>query len=151
MSKIQVELRVVSSLLDKLPEYATGGSAGFDLRACCANSIVLNPEETTLIGTGIAIHILDPSVAAILIPRSGLGAKHGIVLGNLTGLIDSDYQGEVIAAIWNRGSVAHTINPGDRICQMIFIPVYRPEFTHVKEFTQNTSRGIGGFGHTGKD
>jgi len=131
-----------------LPRYGTDGAAGLDMVACLEQPLVLKPGETQLIPTGLAIHIADPGLAAVLLPRSGLGHKHGIVLGNLVGLIDSDYQGQVFVSCWNRGHQAFTIEPGDRIAQMVFVPVVKAEFEIVTEF--NTSqRGSGGFGHTG--
>ncbi|MGH8516192.1 MAG: dUTP diphosphatase, partial [Panacagrimonas sp.] len=132
-----------------LPAHATDGSAGVDLRACLDGPLVLKPGETTLIKTGIAIHIGDTGLAAMIYPRSGLGHKHGIVLGNLTGLIDSDYQGELMVSCWNRGQTAFTINPGERIAQLVIVPVVRAEFELVSEF-ESSQRGAGGFGHTGR-
>lgn len=132
-----------------LPEYATTGSAGLDLRACLDETLVLQPGETVLIPTGLAIHIADHETAAILLPRSGLGHKHGIVLGNLVGLIDSDYQGQVFVSCWNRGSAPFTIEIGERIAQMVFVPVIQAEFDLVSEFG-DSHRGDGGFGHTGR-
>jgi dUTP pyrophosphatase len=133
-----------------LPSYATDGSAGLDLRACIAEALHLAPAETQLIPTGLAIYIADPEIAATILPRSGLGHKHGIVLGNLIGLIDSDYQGELLISCWNRGSDGFTIQPGDRIAQLVFLPVIRTELTLVDNFAA-TSRGEGGFGHSGKE
>jgi len=150
MKKIQ--LKILDTRLGKeipLPEYATTGAAGLDLRACINASITLNSGESLLIPTGLAIHIDDPSLAAVLLPRSGLGHKHGIVLGNLVGLIDSDYQGEILVSCWNRGNTAFTINVGERIAQMVFVPIVQVEFEQVEEFAQS-SRGLGGFGHTGR-
>lgn len=151
MNKVQIKI------LDKrlgneiqLPAYATEGAAGLDLRACLENATILKPGETILIPTGLAIHISDKQVAAVLLPRSGLGHKHGIVLGNLVGLIDSDYQGQVFVSCWNRGDSAFTIEIGERIAQMVFVPVIQVEFEHVNEFDQS-HRGTGGFGHTGRD
>jgi len=132
-----------------LPDYATDGSAGMDLRACLDRALDLKPGDTELLPTGIAIHIADPGLAAVLLPRSGLGHKHGIVLGNLVGLIDSDYQGQLYVSCWNRGSSTFTITPGERIAQMMFVPVVRPGFEVVKEFV-DSDRGAGGFGHTGR-
>jgi dUTP pyrophosphatase len=132
-----------------LPAHATGGSAGLDLRACLDAPLLLKPGETSLIKTGLAIHIGDSGLAAVILPRSGLGHKHGIVLGNLVGLIDSDYQGELMVSCWNRGQSAFTINPGERIAQLVFVPVVRAEFEMVGEF-HATTRGAGGFGSTGK-
>jgi dUTP pyrophosphatase len=131
-----------------LPRYGTDGAAGLDLVACLNETLTLRPGETQLIPTGIAIHIGDPGLAAVLLPRSGLGHKHGIVLGNLVGLIDSDYQGQVFVSCWNRGSQAFAIEPGDRIAQMLFVPVVQAEFEIVPEF-EASRRGAGGFGHTG--
>ena len=132
-----------------LPHYATDGSAGLDLRACIDAPITLKAGETELIPSGIAIYIDDPSLAAVLLPRSGMGHKHGIVLGNLVGLIDSDYQGQVFISCWNRGQSAFTIEPGDRIAQMVFVPVVQASFNVVDEFVAS-ERAAGGFGHTGK-
>jgi dUTP pyrophosphatase len=132
-----------------LPQYATDGSAGLDLRACLDAALTLEPGATQLIPTGIAIHVDDPGLAAMLLPRSGLGHKHGIVLGNLVGLIDSDYQGQVMVSCWNRGSAAFTIQPGERIAQMVIVPVVQVEFQVVDEFV-TTDRGSGGFGSSGK-
>jgi dUTP diphosphatase len=150
MQKIQ--LKLLDSRLGEtidLPDYATSGSAGLDLRACLDENIVLSPGETVLVPTGLAIHIDDPSLAAVLLPRSGLGHKHGIVLGNLVGLIDSDYQGQVFVSCWNRGHAAFEIVIGERIAQMVFVPVAQVTFEHVDEFT-SSERGTGGFGHTGR-
>lgn len=150
MQKIQ--LKILDSRLGdsiELPNYATSGSAGLDLRACLDEPSTLNPGETLLIPTGLAIHIDDPGLAAVLLPRSGLGHKHGIVLGNLVGLIDSDYQGQVFVSCWNRGDTAFEINIGERIAQMVFIPVVQVGFEQVDEFS-SSERGSGGFGHTGR-
>ncbi|MBS36896.1 MAG: dUTP diphosphatase [Thiotrichales bacterium] len=143
-------------LLDKrlgaefpMPSYATDGSAGIDMRACVEQSLVLDPGTTVLIPTGIALHIADPTLAAVLLPRSGLGHKHGIVLGNLVGLIDSDYQGQVFVSCWNRGNDSFTIEPGDRIAQLVFMPVVQAAFELVETF-KDTERGDGGFGHSGR-
>ncbi len=132
-----------------LPAYATPGSAGLDLRACVEGPLVIAPGETQLIPTGIAIHIGDPSLAAVILPRSGLGHKHGIVLGNLVGLIDSDYQGQLMVSCWNRSSEIFTVEPGDRIAQLVFVPVVQAAFNLVEDFEQS-QRGEGGFGHSGK-
>ena len=132
-----------------LPTYATPGSAGLDLRACLDNALVLSPGETTLIPTGLAVHIADPALAAVILPRSGLGHKHGIVLGNLVGLIDSDYQGPLMVSVWNRGQQAFTIEPGERIAQMVFVPIAQVDFTIVEDFTLS-ERGEGSFGHSGR-
>jgi dUTP pyrophosphatase len=150
MQKIQLKIldpRLGDSI--ELPDYATTGSAGLDLRACLDEAVILKPGETILIPTGLAIHIDEPDLAAVLLPRSGLGHKHGIVLGNLVGLIDSDYQGQVFVSCWNRGQEAFEINIGERIAQMVFIPVVQVGFERVEEFT-SSERGTGGFGHTGR-
>jgi dUTP pyrophosphatase len=132
----------------ELPRRATAGSAGLDLRACLDAPLVLEPGEAQLVPTGIAIHLSDPGLAAVLLPRSGLGHKHGIVLGNLVGLIDSDYQGQVMVSAWNRGGRAYAIQPGERIAQMVVVPVVQVEFEVVGEF-ESSARGAGGFGSTG--
>jgi dUTP pyrophosphatase len=131
-----------------LPDYATPGSAGLDLRACIDGPLVLEPGQAELVPTGFAMHIDDPGLAAVLLPRSGLGHKHGIVLGNLVGLIDSDYQGQVFVSAWNRGAQAFTIVPGERIAQMVIVPVVHARFEVVQDF-QASQRGAGGFGHSG--
>ena len=131
-----------------LPHYATDGSAGLDMRACIDEVVTVKPGETLLIPTGLAIHIGNPALAAVLLPRSGLGHKHGLVLGNLTGLIDSDYQGQVFISCWNRSSKSYEIQPGERIAQMVFVPVAQVEFEVVEEF-DDSARGSGGFGHSG--
>ena len=131
-----------------LPQYATDGSAGLDMRACIDEPVTVAPGETVLIPTGLAIHVADPSLAAVLLPRSGLGHKHGLVLGNLTGLIDSDYQGQVFISCWNRSSERYTVQPSERIAQMVFVPVEQVEFRVVEEFAVS-GRGAGGFGHSG--
>jgi dUTP pyrophosphatase len=132
-----------------LPHYGTPGAAGLDLRACLDQPLTLNPGDSQLVPSGIAIHLGDPGYAAIVLPRSGLGAKNGIVLGNLVGLIDSDYQGQIFISLWNRGQAAFTIQPMDRIAQLVVVPVQQVEFNLVDEFTAS-SRGAGGFGSTGK-
>ncbi len=132
-----------------LPTYATSGSAGLDLRACLDNELNLVSGETILVPTGIAIHIGDDTLAAVILPRSGLGHKHGVVLGNLVGLIDSDYQGQLMVSVWNRSQNSFSIKPGERIAQMVFIPVVRAEFNIVDDFS-HTERGTGGFGHSGR-
>ncbi|HWP94913.1 MAG TPA: dUTP diphosphatase [Gammaproteobacteria bacterium] len=132
-----------------LPAYATGGSAGMDLRACLEAPLTLAPGGTALVPTGIAIHIGDPGLAAVLLPRSGLGHRHGLVLGNLVGLIDSDYQGELMISAWNRGHEPFTIQPGERIAQMVIVPVVHARFEVVEAF-EETVRGAGGFGHSGR-
>lgn len=131
-----------------LPQYATPGSAGMDLRACLQQPLTLTPGDTALVPSGIAIHIADAGYAALLLPRSGLGHKHGIVLGNLVGLIDSDYQGEVLVSCWNRGRDAFTVQPGERIAQLVLVPVMQACFQVVEEF-EESQRGAGGFGHSG--
>ena len=146
----KLDVRVLDSrLLDQLPHYATAGSAGLDLRACLDAPVTLKPGETTLIPSGVAIHLDDPQYAAMILPRSGLGHKHGIVLGNLVGLIDSDYQGQIFVSIWNRGQAEFTIQPMERIAQMIVVPVLQVEFNVVADFVAS-KRGDGGFGSTGK-
>jgi dUTP pyrophosphatase len=147
-----IQLKILDSRIGReypLPDYATDGSAGMDLRACLDQVLKLEPGQTELLPTGIAIHISDPSLAAVLLPRSGLGHKHGIVLGNLVGLIDSDYQGQLYVSCWNRGSEPFTVEPGERIAQMIFVPVVRAGFEVVEDFA-DSNRGAGGFGHTGR-
>jgi len=131
-----------------LPHYATDGSAGLDIRACIDEPLAIAPGETELIPTGLAIHVRDPGLAAVLLPRSGLGHKHGLVLGNLTGLIDSDYQGQVFISCWNRSSQSYEISPGERIAQMVFVCVEQVQFKVVDEF-EDSDRGDGGFGHSG--
>jgi len=150
MQKIQ--LKILDSRLGTefpLPHYATDGAAGMDMRACIDAPLVIAPGETRLIPTGLAIHIQEPGLAAMLLPRSGLGHKHGIVLGNLVGLIDSDYQGQVFVSCWNRGGETFTIQPGERIAQMLIVPVVHADFEVVEEFAAS-ARGAGGFGHTGR-
>ena len=132
-----------------LPTHATKGSAGIDLRACVDAPIQLEPGQTELLPTGMAIHIEDPALAAMILPRSGLGHKHGIVLGNLVGLIDSDYQGQLMVSCWNRGHSTFTINPGERIAQLILVPVVQAELDIVEDF-EESERGVGGFGHSGR-
>lgn len=131
-----------------LPHYATDGSAGLDIRACIDAPLTVAPGETVLVPTGLAIHVADASLAAVLLPRSGLGHKHGLVLGNLTGLIDSDYQGQVYISCWNRSSSSYEVQPAERIAQMVFVPVEQVQFRLVEEF-DNSDRGAGGFGHSG--
>lgn len=152
MSRAPIQLKILDPRLGEefaLPDYATPGSAGVDLRACVDNAVNLEPGQTELIPSGMAIYIADPSLAAIILPRSGLGHKHGIVLGNLVGLIDSDYQGQVFVSCWNRGHESFVINPGDRLAQMIFVPVVQVDFEVVQVF-DSSDRGAGGFGHTGQ-
>ena len=146
-----VQIKVLDERLGSefpLPDYATAGSAGMDLRACIDTPQTLEPGQNELIPTGFAMHIEDTALAAVLLPRSGLGHKHGIVLGNLVGLIDSDYQGQVYVSCWNRGNESFTINPGERIAQMVFVPVVQAQFDIVHDFDES-ARGAGGFGHTG--
>ncbi len=147
----KLEVKILDARVGRdmeLPRRATSGSAGLDLRACIDGPLELAPGATALVPTGIAIHLGDPGLAAVLLPRSGLGHKHGIVLGNLVGLIDSDYQGQVMVSIWNRGNAAFTIQPGERIAQMVVVPVVQVEFEVVPEF-EASARGAGGFGSTG--
>jgi dUTP pyrophosphatase len=149
----QLQVKVLDPRLGNeipMPEYATSGSAGLDLRACLDAPLVLHPGETQLIPTGLAIYLEDPSIAAMILPRSGLGHKHGIVLGNLVGLIDSDYQGELMVSCWNRGQQVFTIEIGERLAQLIIVPVIQAKFDIVEEF-KATDRGEGGFGHSGRD
>ena len=151
MMQIEVELKILNpQMANHLPAYATIGSAGLDLRACIDTAITLQPNETYLIPTGLAIHLANPHYAAVLLPRSGLGHKHGIVLGNLVGLIDSDYQGELKVSVWNRSHTAFTIEPMERIAQMVIVPVMQAAFKVVDEFA-TSERGEGGFGSTGKN
>lgn len=146
----EVELKILNpKMAEQLPTYATPGSAGLDLRACIDEAVELQPGETFLVPTGLAIHLSNPAYAAMLLPRSGLGHKHGIVLGNLVGLIDSDYQGELKVSVWNRGKEAFTIQPFERIAQMVIVPVIQSSFKVVDEFAAS-ERGEGGFGSTGK-
>lgn len=148
----QVEVKILDDRIGQsipLPEYATQGSAGMDLRACLDQPLTIEPGQTQLIGTGIAMYIGDPNYAATILPRSGLGHKHGLVLGNLVGLIDSDYQGELKVSCWNRGNQAYTIEPGDRIAQLVILPVVQAQMSIVEEFHE-TDRGEGGFGHSGR-
>ena len=152
-SRQRLQVRVLDPRIGRdfpLPQYATDGSAGIDLRACIESPLELKPGDTQLIPSGIAIYLADPSLAAIVLPRSGLGHKHGIVLGNLVGLIDSDYQGQIFVSCWNRGSTTFTIQPGERIAQLVVVPVVQVEFEVVTEFAA-TSRGAGGFGSSGRN
>ncbi|OGT54194.1 MAG: deoxyuridine 5'-triphosphate nucleotidohydrolase [Gammaproteobacteria bacterium RIFCSPHIGHO2_12_FULL_42_10] len=149
---MNIELKILDPRIGKafpLPRYETEHAAGLDLRACIDSDLVIHPNTTALIATGIAIHIGDPMLTAIILPRSGLGHKHGLVLGNLVGLIDADYQGPLLVSCWNRGSLAYTITPGDRIAQLVFMPIVRTCFDIVESFKE-TERGEGGFGHSGK-
>ncbi len=147
-----IQIKAIDPRLGKefpLPDYATAGSAGMDLRACLDETLVLAADQTRLIPTGFAMHMGDSGLAAVILPRSGLGHKHGIVLGNLVGLIDSDYQGQVFVSCWNRSDQAFSIEPGERIAQLVFLPVVRVQWEQVAEFEQS-QRGAGGFGHTGQ-
>ena len=147
---MKIDVKVLDARLrDRLPEYATAGAAGLDLRACLDAPLQLEPGATHLVRTGIAIHIADPGYAALILPRSGLGHKHGIVLGNLVGLIDSDYQGELMVSTWNRGSTPFTLNPLERLAQLVIVPVVQAQFNIVEDFS-TSERGAGGFGSTGK-
>ena len=148
MRKLQVKI-LDERIRGMLPHYASTGSAGLDLRACVEREIILSPGDSQLVPTGIAIHVGDPQYAAVILPRSGLGAKNGIVLGNLVGLIDSDYQGPLMVSLWNRGKAAFTVQPMERVAQLIVVPVVQVEFEVVPEFTAS-GRGTGGFGSTGK-
>ncbi|HKO87710.1 MAG TPA: dUTP diphosphatase [Burkholderiales bacterium] len=147
MHRIDVKI-LDSRLRDQLPQYATGGSAGLDLRACLQEAIVLEPGASALVPAGIAIHLADPAFAALILPRSGLGHKHGIVLGNLVGLIDSDYQGQIMVSLWNRSQTAFTLQPMERIAQLVVVPVLQVAMNVVDEFAVS-ERGAGGFGSTG--
>lgn len=150
---LKIQLKILDQRIGTvypLPQYATDGSAGLDLRACVPRDLMLKPGDTELIPSGIAIHIAAPGYAAMILPRSGLGHKHGIVLGNLVGLIDSDYQGQIMVSCWNRGTEAFTIVPGERIAQLVIVPVLHANFEVVTDFTAS-KRGEGGFGHTGRN
>ena len=150
---MKVQVKVLDARLGQewpMPTYATQGSAGLDLRACVTEPTVIEPGQTVLVKTGLAIYIEDTGFAGLILPRSGLGHKHGIVLGNLVGLIDSDYQGELMVSVWNRGQAAFTLVPGERLAQYVLVPVVQAEFEQVDEFVV-TERGAGGFGHTGKN
>jgi dUTP pyrophosphatase len=147
-----IELKILDPRIGDsipLPHYATDGSAGMDMRACIDEPLTVAPGETALVPTGLAIHVADPGLAAVLLPRSGLGHKHGLVLGNLTGLIDSDYQGQVFISCWNRSTTSYEVQPAERIAQMVFVPVEQVELKVVEEFAAS-DRGAGGFGHSGK-
>ncbi|WP_337013781.1 dUTP diphosphatase [Pantoea sp. AS142] len=148
----KIDVKILDARVGKefpLPTYATSGSAGLDLRACIDDVLDITPGTTTLVPTGLAIHIADPDLAAVILPRSGLGHKHGIVLGNLVGLIDSDYQGQLMVSVWNRGQESFSLQPGDRMAQLVFVPVVQAEFNLVKDFDASL-RGEGGFGHSGR-
>ncbi|HTJ95035.1 MAG TPA: dUTP diphosphatase [Pararobbsia sp.] len=147
---MNIDLKILDDRLrDQLPQYATPGSAGLDLRACLDAPLTLEPGTTALVPTGLAIHLADPGYAAVILPRSGLGHKHGIVLGNLVGLIDSDYQGQLMISTWNRGTQAFVLNPFERLAQLVVVPVVQATFNIVEEFGAS-ERGAGGFGSTGK-
>jgi dUTP pyrophosphatase len=149
----QIQVKILDARIGKefpLPRYETADAAGLDLRACLEAALMIQPGETHLIPTGISIYIGDPQVAAVILPRSGLGHKHGLVLGNLVGLIDADYQGPLMVSCWNRSQTAYTVEPGDRVAQLVFLPVVRANFDVVEHFTE-TARGAGGFGHSGKN
>ena len=149
-SDMKIDVKILDPrMVDQLPSYATPGSAGLDLRACLEQPLTLAPNAWQLVPTGIAIHLCDPNYAAMILPRSGLGHKHGIVLGNLVGLIDSDYQGQLMVSAWNRSPVAFTIEPMERIAQLVVVPVVQAQFNVVKEFPAS-QRGEGGYGSTGK-
>ncbi|MEY5029931.1 MAG: Deoxyuridine 5-triphosphate nucleotidohydrolase [Pseudomonadota bacterium] len=148
---MELDVKILDARMrDQLPQYATPGSAGLDLRACLDAPLTLQPNAWQLVPTGLAIHLKDPGYAAMLLPRSGLGHKHGIVLGNLVGLIDSDYQGQLMVSCWNRSDVVFTIEPMERIAQMVIVPVVQARFNVVEEFGDVTERGAGGYGSTGK-
>jgi dUTP pyrophosphatase len=148
---MNIDLKIIDArMADQLPAYATSGSAGLDLRACLNEPLTLQPNAWQLVPTGIAVHLKDPAYAAMLLPRSGLGHKHGIVLGNLVGLIDSDYQGQLMVSAWNRSDVAFTIEPMERIAQMVIVPVVQATFNVVTDFDIASERGEGGYGSTGK-
>jgi len=147
---MKIDVRVLDARMkDELPRYATPGSAGLDLRACLAEPLTLAPGACELIGTGIAIHLADPGYAALILPRSGLGHKHGIVLGNLVGLIDSDYQGELKLSAWNRSQTAFVVEPMERLAQLVVVPVVQAQFNRVDSFAASSERGEGGYGSTG--
>jgi dUTP pyrophosphatase len=148
---MKIDVKIIDSrLADQFPAYATPGSAGLDLRACLDAPVTLQPNAWQLVPTGMAIHLQDPAYAALILPRSGLGHKHGIVLGNLVGLIDSDYQGQLMVSAWNRSDVAFTIAPLERIAQLVIVPVVQAQFNVVSEFAATSERGTGGYGSTGK-
>jgi dUTP pyrophosphatase len=148
---MHIDVKIIDARLrDQLPAYATPGSAGLDLRACLDAPLTLAPNAWQLVPTGMAIHLADPGYAALILPRSGLGHKHGIVLGNLVGLIDSDYQGQLMVSAWNRSATAFTIEPMERIAQLVIVPVVQASFNIVQDFAAETERGAGGYGSTGK-
>lgn len=147
---MKVDLKILDERMkEQLPSYATSGSAGLDLRACIDEAMIIEPQQTVLVPTGLAIHLADPSYAAVILPRSGLGHKHGIVLGNLVGLIDSDYQGQLMVSVWNRSQTAFKLEPMERMAQLVIVPVQQVEFNVVDEF-ESSDRGAGGFGSTGR-
>jgi len=147
---MKIDVKILDPrLADQMPQYATPGSAGLDLRACIDAPLVLAPNAWQLVSTGLAIHLADPAYAAMILPRSGLGHKHGIVLGNLVGLIDSDYQGPLMVSAWNRSSTAYTLAPMERLAQLVIVPVVQASFRVVQDFVQATERGAGGYGSTG--
>jgi dUTP pyrophosphatase len=153
MNRHKIETKIMNPLMGStipLPTYATTGSAAMDLRACLPAPLTVQPGETVMVPSGIAISIHDPGLVALLVPRSGLGIKHGIILANTIGVIDSDYQGEIGIGIHNRGTVPYTIEPGERVCQMMFVPVTQAALCVVEEFSMDSARGAGGFGHTGR-
>lgn len=148
---MQIDVKVLDArLAEQLPAYATPGSAGLDLRACLDAPLMLAPNAWQLVPTGLAIHLADPGYAALILPRSGLGHKHGIVLGNLVGLIDSDYQGQLMVSAWNRSDVPFTVQPMERIAQLVVVPVVQAQFKVVSDFAEATERGAGGYGSTGR-
>jgi dUTP pyrophosphatase len=154
MNSVNIETKIVNSLIgDTIPlaSYATAGAAAIDLRACIKEEISIQPGETVLVGSGIAVNIKDPNIVGLIVPRSGLGIKKGIILGNTIGVIDSDYQGEIKIGLFNRSQKKYTVKPAERICQMLFMPVLRATLKLVREFSNATYRGNGGFGHTGRD
>ena len=154
MKSVRIETKIVNPLMGEaipLPSYATDGSAAIDLRACLKEKIEIRPGETVFVGSGIAINIKDPNLVGIIVPRSGLGINKGIILANTLGVIDSDYQGEIKIGLFNRGQNLYTIKPAERICQMLFMPVTKATLNVVREFSNKTNRGSGGFGHTGRD
>jgi dUTP pyrophosphatase len=148
---MNIELKILDDRLrEAMPAYATPGSAGLDLRACLSEPLTLAPNAWQLVPTGMAMHLCDPGYAAMILPRSGLGHKHGIVLGNLVGLIDSDYQGQLMVSAWNRSDVPYTLQPMERLAQLVIVPVVQASFTLVDEFGASSERGVGGYGSTGK-
>ncbi len=151
--KLKIQTKILNPKIGReipLPSFATDGSAGMDIRACIDAPVTVGAGETAMIGTGIAIYIADPSIMAVIAPRSGLSFKHSIGLKNFVGIVDSDYQNEIGIAVWNHGREAYTIQPGERICQMMFVPVLQPSLEIVDEFSDESARGLGGWGHSGK-